>query len=49
MCWLVAGFVMGFAISFVFADVLSLPRDLYYGIYEVAVLPAVGTVHWSIH
>jgi hypothetical protein len=36
--WLAAGFVVAFAVPFVFADVLRLPRDLYYGIYAAAVL-----------
>jgi hypothetical protein len=31
--WLAAGLVLGFAVPFVFADLLALPRDLYYGIY----------------
>jgi hypothetical protein len=38
LAWLAAGLVMGFAVPFVFADVLQLPRDLYYGIYIAAVL-----------
>lgn len=36
--WLGAGLVFGFLLSFVFADVLDLPRDLFYGIYAVSVL-----------
>jgi hypothetical protein len=35
--WLGAGLAMGFVVPFVFADVLDLPRDLYYGIYVAAV------------
>lgn len=31
--WLAAGLALGFAVPFVFADLLDLPRDLYYGIY----------------
>jgi hypothetical protein len=33
LVWLAAGLVGGFAIPFLFADTLDLPRDLYYGIY----------------
>ena len=36
--WLVAGFAVGFFIPFVFADLLDLPRDLYYAVYITAVL-----------
>ncbi len=36
--WLAAGLVIAFAIPFVFADVLDLPRDLYYGIYAASVV-----------
>ena len=36
--WLAAGLGFGFLVSFVFADVLELPRDLFYGIYAVSVL-----------
>ena len=38
LAWLGAGFVVGFVVPFLFADVLRLPRDLYYGIYIAAVL-----------
>jgi len=37
LAWLGAGLVVGFVVPFLFADVLHLPRDLYYGIYIVAV------------
>jgi hypothetical protein len=40
-----AGFVVGFGVPFLFADVLRLPRDLYYGIYIAAVL--VFFVAWA--
>jgi hypothetical protein len=33
--WLVGGFLIGFVVPFLFADLLALPRDLYYGIYAV--------------
>ena len=36
--WLVAGFALGFLVPFVFADVLDVPRDLYYAVYVVAVV-----------
>jgi hypothetical protein len=36
--WLGAGLVVGFAVPFLFADLLRLPRDVYYGIYAVAVV-----------
>ena len=42
LTWLGAGFVVGFAVPFLFADVLQLPRDLYYGIYIGAVLVFFG-------
>jgi hypothetical protein len=34
----VAGLAVGFAVPFLFADLLRLPRDLYYGIYAVVVV-----------
>jgi hypothetical protein len=40
--WVVSGLVGGFAIPFVLADQLSLPKDLYLGIYGVAVLAFVA-------
>jgi hypothetical protein len=36
--WLGAGLVFGFLVSFLLADVLELPRDLFYGIYAASVL-----------
>ena len=36
--WLGAGLVFGFLVSFVFADLLDLPRDIFYGIYTASVL-----------
>ena len=38
LTWLAAGLVLGFLVPFVFADVLGLPRDLYYGIYVAFVV-----------
>lgn len=34
MRWLVSGFGLGFLVPFVFADLLSLQRDVYYGVYS---------------
>ena len=36
--WLVGGAVMAFAVPFVFADLLGIKRDLYYGLYMLAVI-----------
>lgn len=38
LAWLAAGFGMAFAVPFLFADLLRLPRDLYYGVHTAAVL-----------
>jgi hypothetical protein len=35
--WLICGLVVAFGMPFVFADVLELPRDLYYGLYMLSV------------
>ncbi len=43
--WLAGGLALGFLVPFVLADRLDLPRDLYYGIYAVAV--AVFFVAWA--
>src|SRR6476646_9612090 len=42
LTWLGAGFVVGFAVPFLFADVVQLPRDLYYGVYIATVLVFFG-------
>jgi hypothetical protein len=36
--WFAGGLVLAFAVPFVFADVLDLPRDVYYGIYTISVV-----------
>lgn len=36
--WLAAGLALAFLVPYVFADLLDLPRDLYYGIYIATVL-----------
>ena len=38
LAWLGAGLVTGFAVPFLLADVAGLQRDVYYGLYAVAVL-----------
>jgi hypothetical protein len=43
--WLGAGLAFGFLVSFVLADTLGLPRDLYYGIYAASVV--VFFVAWA--
>ena len=40
--WLAGGFVVAFAVPFVLADRLEIDRDLYYGLYAVAVLGLIG-------
>jgi len=35
--WLAGGFVLAFAVPFVFTDVLDLNRDVFYGLYALAV------------
>ena len=37
LVWLAGGFVVAFAVPFVFADLLEINRDLFYGLYAVAV------------
>ncbi len=43
--WLAAGFALAFSIPFVFADLLEINRDLYYGLYAIAVFGLIGL--WS--
>ena len=40
--WLLGGFVFAFVVPFVLADVLDLPRDLYYAVYVVGVAAFFG-------
>lgn len=42
LLWLPAGALVGFGTSFLFADLLSLPRDLYYLVYFTIVLGFLG-------
>jgi hypothetical protein len=41
--WLLVGAALSFAVPFVFADALAMPRDLYYGVYFAIVLAFVTT------
>jgi hypothetical protein len=41
--WIVGGLALGFLVSFVFADLIEVPRDLYYAIYGLAVM----TFFWA--
>ncbi len=45
LAWLAGGILAGFAVPFVFAEMLELPRDIYYGIYIAFV--AVFFVLWA--
>ena len=36
--WLAGGFVLAFAMPYVLADVLAINRDLFYGLYALAVI-----------
>ena len=40
--WLAGGFVVAFAVPFLFADVLDIDRDLFYGLYAIAVFGLIG-------
>jgi hypothetical protein len=40
--WLGIGYVVAFAVPFLLADLLEIDRDLFYGVYAVAVLALVG-------
>ena len=43
--WLTGGFALAFVVPFLFADTLEINRDLYYGLYTVAVAGLFAT--WS--
>ena len=43
--WLAGGFVFAFAVPYVFADLLALDRDFFYGLYALAVVALF--VLWS--
>ena len=40
--WLLGGLVLAFAVPFLLADVVQVPRDAYYALYVVAVFAFVG-------
>jgi hypothetical protein len=40
--WLAGGFVVAFAVPFLLADLLEINRDVFYGLYAVAVLSLIG-------
>ena len=40
--WLGWGFALAFAVPFVFADLLEINRDLFYGLYAIAVFGLIG-------
>ncbi len=41
--WLTSGFVVAFAVPFLLADLLVINRDLFYGLYAIAVLGLIGS------
>ena len=41
--WLAGGFVVAFAVPFLLADVLEVNRDVYYGLYAIAVFGLFGS------
>lgn len=43
--WLAGGFVVAFAVPFLLADVLEINRDVFYGLYAIAVLGLI--VFWA--
>lgn len=47
VAWLVAGLALGFAVPFLFADVLELPKDLYYGLYSAFAIGLFVVWAWS--
>jgi len=40
--WLGGGFLVAFAVPFLFADLLAINRDLFYGLYAIAVFGLIG-------
>ena len=40
--WLAGGFVVAFAVPFLLADLLEINRDLFYGLYAIAVFGLIG-------
>jgi hypothetical protein len=40
--WLAGGFVLAFAVPFLLADLLEINRDVFYGLYAIAVFGLIG-------
>jgi hypothetical protein len=40
--WLARGFVLAFAVPFLFADLFEINRDVFYGLYAIAVFGLIG-------
>src|SRR5918994_7005245 len=40
--WLARGFVLAFAMPFLFADLFEINRDVFYGLYAIAVFGLIG-------
>jgi hypothetical protein len=40
--WLATGLVLAFAVPFLFADLLEINRDVFYGLYAIAVFGLIG-------
>ena len=40
--WLARGFVLAFALPFLLADLVEINRDVFYGLYAIAVLGLIG-------
>ncbi len=47
--WLGGGFAVGYAVPFLFADVLELNRDVFYGLYALAVVALFALWSHSTH
>ena len=41
--WLAVGFVVAFAVPFLFTDLFDINRDLFYGLYAASVLALIGS------
>ena len=48
LAWLVSGIAVSFALPYVLADQLDLPRDLYYGLYGAGVLVLFAAGHATL-
>lgn len=45
LAWLAGGFIVAFAVPFLLADLLEINRDVFYGLYAIAVLGLI--VSWA--